>query len=148
MEVHADMTGQDEKIGKIIQVESSMDDGLLLAVNSLPADAVLITDALESSETLTVHQLMIYRHLANFIAKPLIVPVSANISEAELKALQDAEIDGVMVEVEWENLKELSKTISKLPPRSKKKREKGGIILPRVGKDVTPLLEEEEEEDE
>ena len=89
---------QDEKIGKILQVESSMDDGLLRAVNDLPADAVLVTDTLDNNETLTMHRLMIYRHLANFIAKPLIVPVPANITEAELKALQDAEIDGVMAE--------------------------------------------------
>jgi hypothetical protein len=138
---------QDEKIGKIIQVESTMDDGLLLAVNSLPADAVLITDSLENNETLTFHQLMIYRHLANFIAKPLIVPVPASISEVELKALQDADIDGVIVEVEGENLKELAKAISKLPPRSKKKRDKGGVSLPRVGKEATSFNEEEEEDE-
>lgn len=138
---------QDEKIGKVIQVESTMDDGLIMAVNGLPADAVIITDALESNETLTVHQLMIYRHLANFIAKPLIVPVSANISEAELKALQDADIDGVMVEAEGDNLKELAKAISKLPPRSKKKQSKGGVSLPSVGKEITSSYEEEEEDE-
>lgn len=137
---------QDEKIGKILQVESSMDDGLLRAINDLPADAVLVTDALDDSETLTVHRLMIYRHLANFITKPLIMPVTATITEAELKALQDTEIDGVMVDVSGENLKELSKTISKLPPRTVKKRDKGGVILPRVGTS-TPAPEEEEEDE-
>ncbi len=138
---------QDEKIGKILQVDSSMDDGLLRAINDLPADAVLITDALESSETLTVHQVMIYRHLANFIAKPLIVPVPANISEAELKSLQDIEIDGVLVEAEGNNLRELSKTVSKLPPRAVKKGAKGGVILPHIGGGATPPPEEEEEDE-
>jgi len=140
---------QDEKTGKIVQVDSSMDDGLLRAVNDLPADAVLVTDVLENSETLTMHQLMIYRHLANFIAKPLIVPAAVDITEAELKALQDAEIDGVMVEMDGENLKELRQTIGKLPPRSAKKRGKAGVLLPHMPSEAqtTPPPDEEEEDE-
>ena len=34
-------TPQDEKVGKILQVESSLGEGLLRAVNDLPVDAVL-----------------------------------------------------------------------------------------------------------
>lgn len=138
---------QDEKIGKILQVESSMDDGLLRAVNDLPADALLITDTMETTETLTMHRLMIYRHLSNLIGKPLIVPVPANITQAELKALQDAEIDGVTAEIDGDNLKELQKNISKLPPRATKKQGKGGVILPRISSDtiIAPPDEEEEE---
>ncbi len=141
---------QDEKTGKIVQVDSSMDDGLLRAINDLPADAVLVTDNLEGNETLTIHQLMIYRHLANFIAKPLIVHVAANITEAELKALQDVEIDGVMAEMDGESLKELRETIGKLPPRSKKKRDKRGVLLPRITGESATIAppDEEEEEDE
>ncbi|OGN98388.1 MAG: hypothetical protein A2Y58_01115 [Chloroflexi bacterium RBG_13_51_52] len=144
---------QDEKVGKILQVESSMDDGLLRAVNDLPADAVLVTDALEGKGTITMHQLMIYRHLAAFISKPIIVPVAANITEAELKALQDAEIDGVMADMDiakGEDLKKLRKTIGKLPPRSAKKRDKRGVLLPRAGGESQTIEppDEEEEEDE
>jgi hypothetical protein len=141
---------QDEKIGKILQVESSMDDGLLRAINDLPADAVMITDTLDNDETLTMHRLMIYRHLANSITKPLIVPVTVKITEAELKALHEAEIDGVTVEMDGEDLKELRKTISKLPARSAKKRERGGVTLPRIGGETTTPSppDEEEEEDE
>ncbi len=138
---------QDEKIGKVLQVESSMDDGLLRAINDLPADAVLVTDTLEKDETLTIHRLMIYRHLANFIGKPLIVPVPANISEAELKALQDAEIDGVMAD--GDDLKELRKNIGKLPARSAKKRGRGAVLLPHVREETAAAPpDEEEEEDE
>jgi hypothetical protein len=138
---------QDEKIGKILQVESSMDDGLLRAVNDLTADAVLVTDTLDNDETLTIHRLMIYRHLAYFIAKPLIVPATENTTEAELKALQVAEIDGVLAE--GDDLKELRKTIGKLPARTVKKRNKAGVILPRVGGETAAAPpDKEEEEDE
>jgi len=144
---------QDAKVGKILQVESSMDDGLLRAINDLPADAALITDALEDKGTITLHQLMIYRHLANLIAKPLIVPVAANITEAELKALQNAEIDGVMAEMDvdrGEDLKKLRKIASKLPPRSAKKRNKMGVLLPHTSSESRTMAppDEEEEEDE
>ena len=138
---------QDEKTGKILQIESSMDDGLLRAVNDLPTDAVLVTDTLDKAETLTMHRLMIYRHLANFIAKPLIVPVPVNMSETELKALHEADIDGVMAE--GDDLKELRKTIGKLPARSAKKRDKARVLLPRIGGEKAPAPpDEEEEEDE
>ncbi len=137
---------QDEKVGKVLQVESSMDDGLLRTVNELPADAVLVTDTLENEDTLTIHRLMIYRHLTNFISKPIIVPVPANITETELKALQDAEIDGVMAE--GEDLKELKKNIGKLPARSAKKRDKARVTLPRISGETAPPPPEEEEEDE
>ncbi len=140
---------QDDKTGKIVQVDSSMDDGLLRAINDLPADAVLVADALEGTETLTIHQLMIYQHLANFIVKPLIVPVKADISEAELKALQDAEIDGVMAELDGDSLKELRENINKLPARSARKRSKAGVLLPRTTLETSikaPPDEEEEDE--
>ena len=132
----------DEKTGKIVQVDSSMDDGLLRAINDMPADAVLVTDTLDSNETLTLHQLLM-------VVAPT-VPVPASITQAELKALQDAEIDGVMAEMDGESLKNLRKTVSKLPPRSAKKRDKGGVLLPRTGGEsaTMPPPDEEEEEEE
>jgi len=139
---------QDEKVGKIVEVDSSIDNGLLRAINDLPADAVLVTDTLEKSDRLVWHQLMIYRNMANFITKQMIVPVPANISEAELKALQDTEIDGVIAEMDGEKLKELRKTVSKLPARSAKKRDKGGVILPRTGGESATTAPPDEEEEE
>jgi hypothetical protein len=139
---------QDEKVGKIVEVDPSMDEGLLRAINYLPDDAVLAADKPEKSDRLVWHQLMIYRHLVSLINKPLIVPVKANISEGELKALQDAEIDGVMAEMDGNNLKALRETINKLPPRSARKRDKAGVLLPRTGGEsrTSPSPDEEEEE--
>ena len=138
---------QDEKVGRIVEVDSSMDDGLLRAINNLPADAVLVTATPEKSDSLVWHQLMIYGHLSNIISKPMIVSVSADITDAELKALQDAGIDGVMAEIDGEKLKDLRKKISKLPARSAKKRDKG-VLLPRNGGERTTIESPDEEEDE
>jgi hypothetical protein len=142
---------QDEKTGKLLQVESSMDDGLLRAVNDLPADAVLLTDTFDESGALVWHQLMIYRHLTAFISKPLLVSVPATISEVELKALWDAGIDGVVVDAEsGADLKELHQMAGKLPPRAAPKRGKTDVTLPRIGRETNapPPPDEEEEEDE
>jgi hypothetical protein len=143
---------RDEKTGKILHVESSMDDGLLMAVNRLPVDAVLANDTFEGSASLVWHQLMIYQHMATFINKPLIVGIPAQISEPELKALWDAGVDAVMVEIDPTKaggLKELSDTAAKLPPRAIPKHGRIGVTLPRSG-GVQPEAppDEEEEEDE
>ena len=148
-------TPKDDKTGKILQVESSMDDSLLRAVNDLPVDAILAADAFEGSGVALVwHQLMIIQHLANLFSKPLIVPAPAGINEKELKALWDAGVDGIMVEIEkagTAGLKELRQAIDKLPPRAGRKRGKVSAVLPRTTGETpapTPPDEEEEEEDE
>ena len=41
-------TPQDDKVGKILQVESSLGEGLLRGVNDLPVDAVLAIDTYEA----------------------------------------------------------------------------------------------------
>lgn len=142
--------GKDEKTGKILQVDAAMDDGLLRTVNDLPVDALIVTDLSEESGTLIWHQLMILHHLANIISKPLVVPVPANITEVELKALWEAGIDGVMVAVDTTQtgqLKEIRQIISKLPPRSARKRGRVDVLLPRsVG--GTPAITPDEEEEE
>lgn len=146
-------TPPDEKVGRILQIESSMDDGLLRAVNDLPVDAVLIGDTFEGGGPLVWHQLMIFRHLTHLVSKPLIVPVPADVNGEELKALWEAGVDGVVVEVDAAKaggLKNLRQAIDKLPPRSPHKRERLEALLPRTGEESRPAAppEEEEEEDE
>jgi hypothetical protein len=141
----------DEKLGKILQVESSMDDGLLRAINDLPVHAALIADTYEGGGTLVWHQLMIYQHLANFISKPLIVPVPASITEAEVKMLWDTGVDGIIVEADTAaaaDLKALRQTIDNLPARSARKRGKTEAILPHLPGEARAAPPDEEEEEE
>ncbi len=145
---------KDSKVGKILEVDSSLDDGLLRALNDLPVDAVLLTLTPEEKGPLVWHQLMIFQHLANLISKPLIVPVPAGITEEELKVLWDAGVDGIIIEAEEgqaEALKNLREAIGKLPPRAGRKRGRMNVLLPRAAAETTqaaPPDEEEEEEDE
>ena len=143
-------TPGDEEIGRILQVESSMDDGLLRAVSDLPVDAVLVADTVGASGSLVWHQLMIIQHLARLISKPMIVSVPVNIGKDELKALWEAGADGLLVEVDAKGaggLKEVRKAIEKLPPRSQLKRDKMEALLPRTGGESRPAAPPDEEED-
>lgn len=138
-----------EKIGKIIQVESAMDDGLLKALNDFPVDAVIAADSFEESGDLSYHHLMILRHLAILISKPLIVPAPASVTKEELKALWDAGIEAVLVTVDvskGDNLKELHEIASKLPPRTSHKDRKVDVFLPRSGETRQEPPPQEEEE--
>jgi hypothetical protein len=141
-----------KKAGRIIEVESSMDDSLLVAVNTLPVDAVIAGDTFTGG-ALSWHELMIFQHLANIFSKPLIVNFSPDISEAEMKALWEAGIDGAIVEaaaLKEGDLKKLQEAILKLPPRATRKRGKIDVFLPRAGGEMRPAPppDEEEEEDE
>jgi hypothetical protein len=146
-------TPQEEKLGRVLQVESLMDDGLLRAINELPVDAAFIGDTPGEGDSLVWHRLMILQHLTHLISKPLIVPVHADIGEEELNALCEAGIDGILVEVDTGKaggLKELRQAIDKLPPRSPHIRDKMRPLLPRTGVESPTAVppDEEEEEDE
>ncbi len=144
----SDLT-EDEDVGRIIEVESTLDDGLIRAINNLPVDAVIVTDSLVKDNSLIWHQLMIFRHVINLLTKPLIVSVSLKISESELKNLWEAGIDGITAEVDKQQpagIKTLRELINKLPARTAQKKGKTDAILPfpRVARDNEPEEEEEE----
>jgi hypothetical protein len=140
-----------KKSGRILEVESSMDDSLLRAVNSLPVDAVLAADTFTGG-AMSWHELMIFQHMANSFIKPLIIYLPPDVTGAELKALWEAGADGAVVDaaaLKAGGLKNLQELISKLPQRSARKRGKVDATIPRGGgAAAAPAPDEEEEEDE
>ena len=145
-------TPQDDKIGKILQVESSLGEGLLRAINDLPVDAVLATDAYQAGDSIAWHHLINIQRLANLLTKPFLTQVPLNVTDSELKVLWEAGVDGVVVEADTTKpggLQELRRAISELAPRSERKRGKAEALLPRVGgEEKMAIPDEEEEEDE
>ena len=144
-------TTQDaEKIGKILQVEASLNEGLLKTVNELPIDAVLVTSKQGEEPSLTWHRLMLLQRFANLLTKPLLVAIPAKVSADELQLLWEAGVDGVVVEVgarePAERLTELRQKIDKLtfPPRKQGKVE---ALLPHLTEETSTVTEEEEEEE-
>lgn len=141
---------QDDKLGKILQVEPSLSEGLLRAINDLPVDVVLTTDSYED-DSIAWHHLLHFQRLANLLNKPLLVPAPLNVTASELKALWETGVDGVVVEAGIESaggLRELRQAISKLTFRPQRKRGKSEALLPHVGRAGPTQTETEEEEEE
>ena len=142
----------EDKMGKILQVQSSINEGLLKAVNDLPVDAVLAVPEPESEHSLTWHRLMTFQRLVNILAKPLLAPTPPNVTDNELKALWEIGVDGVVVEVNARQptakLEELRQTINgfaSLPPR---KRRKAEALIPHISGEPDMATDTEEEDDE
>jgi len=139
---------QDDEVGKIIEVEPSVSEGLLRTVSELPVDAVLIASEPTEDSSLTWHHLMLFRRFAGLLTKPLLVSIPPAVTAGELQALLEAGVRGVVVEVDAEQpaggLKELRQVIDKLTPPSPRKQRKVEALLPYPGRETTIVAEEEE----
>ncbi len=147
------LTNHGEKVGKILQVESSLSTDLLRTVNELPVDAVLATIEGEVEPVLTWYHLMTFQRFARLITKPLLAWVPLKITAREVRAMWEAGVDGVVAPAGTEEsaglLQKLRRAIDdldKLPPRRWGKAE---VLLPRPQpeRDSVEEVEEEEEED-
>jgi len=138
---------QSDKVGRILQVEASLADGLLRAVDELPIDAVFIASEQEEEHFLTWHHLMIFQRFADLLTKPLLAAVPLNVTDDELLALWEAGVDGVVLEVGEVvgRLKELRQLIDQqtFPQR---KRGRAAALLPYISGETGITTEEEEEE--
>jgi hypothetical protein len=145
---------QKDKIGRVLILDTSLNERFLRATGDLPVDAVLVLE--KEGDALTFNRLMLFQHLINSINKPLLVSIPFGLTDSELQALWDMGISGVVVEMEdeksLEKLAELRKSIEKLEPPAFRKKFKGSPTLPRVqAEPEKPSQEEEgdgEEEDE
>lgn len=139
---------QDEKLGKVLEVEPGLDPALLKVVDDLPVDAVLIA-AEEDKQFLTWHHLMLFRRCADLLTKPLLVSVPPEVSVGELQALWEAGVRGVVVTTgigqPEGRVAELRQMLEELPLPSPGKRRKAEPLLPHIGGETGIVPEEEEE---
>lgn len=137
-----------EKLGKVMAIEPTIEDSLLRTVGELPAEAVVLVRP-DVNAPLTWGDLMLYRKLADMIAKPLLVPVAGGITATELKALWETGVDGVVVEAVAKTVSELRKRMESVSFAARRKWLKLRPLVPLIREEATPAPEEgEEEEDE
>jgi len=143
---------ENDEVGKILEVEASISEGLLRAVNEMPIDAVLIAVEEKEDYFLTWQHLMLFQRFADLLSKPLLVPIPAKVTAVELQALWEAGVVGVVTEVTVEQsqyrLKELRQVIDRLAFPLPRKREKAEPLIPRISQEPEVLTAEEEEEEE
>jgi hypothetical protein len=140
---------QGDEVGKILQVDASLSEGLLRAINELPVDAVFVAGEQEEGHLLTWHHLMLFRRFASLLTKPLLVSVLSNVTTEELQALWDGGVGGVVVDVGAGQptgvLKELRQAIDKLVLPSSRKQDKTGVLLHHIGREKDAAAEEDED---
>ncbi len=130
--------------GRILEVESSLSEGMVRAINELPVDAVLATDEDGTGPALTWRHLMRYARLAELLRKPLLVPITPEAGTGDFQALWKAGIAGV---VATGRIKELRGIIDQtaFPPRQ---RGEMGALVPYPRAETSSEIEEEEIEEE
>ena len=138
--------------GRILEVDASIDEGLLRTANSLPVDAVLISKKGRDDPALNWNHLMLFRRFADLLIKPLLVTIPAKISGKELGALWEAGVNGVVVEMTAktpaDSLKKIRQAIDKLEASAPRGKEGLGALIPRTGgQEGTAVVEEEDDEE-
>lgn len=143
---------QDDRVGRILQVEPSLSEGMLRTLNDLPLDAVLVAGEQQGDYPVTWHHLMLFRRFVSLVTKSVLVSVPSNMTARELQTLWDAGVDGVVVAAAsgqpaagW---KELRQAIDGLVFPSSRKQGKMRALLPCPGGKGTEVTTEEEEEEE
>lgn len=141
---------QDEKTGKLLRVDPSLEDSLARVISNLPLDAVITRQVTSKKTTMTWQYLMNIQRLATVITKPVIIPVTPDISTSELRAIRDADIDGILVDTdprEPGRIERIRRDIRGLPPRSEKKHGKSDVLLPRSTRPAESEASEEDDDD-
>jgi hypothetical protein len=145
---------QKDKMGRILEIDITLSEGLLRTVNDLPVDAVLVSGKSEDI-SFTLNRVMFIQRLCYLVNKPILVSISDNATEADLQVLWDMGISGVVVETSneksVEKLAELRGIIGKLNSTAFRKKSRVNPILPRLQAETSQPQEgggEEEEEDE
>ena len=136
---------QEEKIGKFLLIEPSLEQGLVRAINRLDIDGVFINRAREPF--ITVEYLLVCQRFSDLLNKSLVVTLPSLITSVELSNLWEAGIDGLVVPPEQpiEAFAELRRMIDNLPKGVKRQRGRVGVVLPHYGESTTGEEEEEEE---
>jgi hypothetical protein len=142
----------EEKIGKVLRIDTSLPEGLAKAINRLQVDAVLLSPAGDDDAAFTVHKLMILERLAGSIGKHVLAAMPPGLSPDDIEILWGLGVRGVVVEMTLEQpeqrLSQIKDAIQKLPTTRKKSKEKFRATLPAASSSSEKVKQEEEEEEE
>ncbi len=142
----------DERIGKVLRIDTSLPEGLAKAINRLQVDAVLLSPAGEDESAFTIHHLMILERLAGSAGKHVLAAMPPGLSTDNIEILWGLGVRGVVVDMTAEQpeqkLSQIKEAIQKLPATRKKSREKFRATLPSASSSSEKVKQEEEEEEE
>jgi hypothetical protein len=119
----------DSKLGKILEIDLGISDGLLRGVNALAVDGVLVRQA---APGLSWQNLMAIQRVAASTSKPAILVIQPGMVKGDLQALWNAGIDALVLASgggdEIKRLREIIKELKFPTPPS----ERSVAMVPRV----------------
>ena len=134
----------EEKIGFVLAMEAAPDDSALRLLNDMGLDA-LLTPA--PSGPLTLERLLQLRRVSALSRTPMLVEVAADVEASTLQALRESGVVGVIVDSSsLGKLERLRERIASLPPRGKKREERGEATLPALA-GVPAEMDEDDDDD-
>ena len=124
----------EENMGKVLSIEVSLEEQLMRVLEEMPADVIFIESQPES--VITVKGLMAYRSVISYVSKPVLTLSSLDLEHAELSALQNVGVVGIVVEPrtsgDMKKVAKLRKTIESLPPREPGEKGTVSAIVPQT----------------
>jgi len=140
-------TVEKKEPGKILRVETSLEPGLVRAINELPlaVNGVLISG---EQPRVTVEFLLVCQRFAGLMDRPLMVSLNAMVTGGELRSLYEAGVSCLVLPgaLRAERLAELKSEIASLP-RIIERKTRSSVLLPRPGGGPGVEVEEDEEEE-
>jgi hypothetical protein len=129
----------EEGVGKVLEVDSSLNDSLIRTISRLPIDAVLLEIR---EQPLTVRHLMDYTRITSLTGKPSLATLPPGLRTDDLEGLWQAGIRGVVLDIEQQRLPQVKEAIQALKPA--KGRMKRGIApsLPIISEEMGEVEEE------
>jgi hypothetical protein len=150
MPIDAEILPPDKKTGKVSQLDTSITDIQIRALNDLPLDAVLIVENITSDSRITWQKLIQLRRFTSILPKPVLVFIQADMTGAELQIIWETGVSGVVLEIKTasdvDTMAKLRELIDGLKPPSPKKRERVTPFIPQ-GAGAVPQTEEPDEGD-
>jgi len=125
----------DENLAKVIQINSSIEESMIKALNSLPVDALIVQDD-SNLQDFTVENLVMYSRLEAMAQQPLLLVVSLELAKDNLEVLRDTGVNGLILD--WsgaasnKKFAEIKKAIESLPKSKKKKKGHANAVLPNL----------------
>ncbi len=116
----------DESVGRVMALDSDLDDTYLRLLGELGLDALVIA---APDAPLTVERLLAVRRLSALARTPLLANAKPDVDEKSLELLRDCGVAGVVLE-DAGKLAALKKRIAALPPRGRRKEDHSDAVIP------------------
>ena len=116
----------DESIGRVMVLDSDLDDTYLRLLGDLGLDALLIA---APEAPFTVERLLAVRRLSALARTPLLANAKPDVDEKSLELLRDSGVAGIVLD-DAGKLAALKKSIAALPPRGRRKENHTDAVIP------------------